>query len=202
MEREQYRPRVSSVVRSVFHPAVSLMAPCLTCCLSRRAYQQQVAIFTSAISISLCSHQPGNFVFPCLQWREGPSRGYDYHDRQVARERNEFPAAKRGRREGSPAYPSYREVSPAPGPMFPTAPRDRYESRVTTQKCLWPCLLKVLVFNLVTSESFVVLTAYPPPGVARGQGMAGRGYGRMVSNKSHAATRNNMQSCFVTKMQI
>ncbi|KAA6419283.1 MAG: hypothetical protein FRX49_10807, partial [Trebouxia sp. A1-2] len=82
------------------------------------------------------------------RWREGPSRGYDYHDRQVARERNEFPAAKRGRREGSPAYPSYREVSPAPGPMFPTAPRDRYET-------------------------------YPPPGVARGRGMGGRGYGRM-----------------------
>jgi len=76
-------------------------------------------------------------------------RAYDYHDRQVARERSEYPAAKRGRREGSPAYPSYREVSPAPGPMFPTAPRDRYESRVTSQKHLWPCLLKVLVFNLV-----------------------------------------------------
>jgi len=152
MEREQYRPRVSSVceisLSSGSQPAGS-KAPCHLCSTSRRTYQQQVASPNNAILIPLCSRQPGNFAFSCLQWREGPSRGYDYHDRQVARERSEYPAAKRGRREGSPAYPSYREVSPAPGPMFPTAPRDRYESRVTSQKHLWPCLLKVLVFNLV-----------------------------------------------------
>ena len=64
----------------------------------------------------------------CLQWeREALPRGFNYHDRQAARERNDFPAAKRGRRETSPGYPSYRDTGSNLGPAFPAGPRDRFE---------------------------------------------------------------------------
>lgn len=125
MDREQHRHRVKQLPDQAFDRY-------FTC--KQRAWRGLEAVTDTRMpaashhrpAVLLYTKQSAYVAFVCLQWRE-PPRGYDYHDRQVARERAEFPAAKRGRREGSPAYSSYRDVSPAPGPMFPAAPRDRYE---------------------------------------------------------------------------
>lgn len=81
---------------------------------------------TACFQQGMVEHHMQNTIY--LQWeREGIPRGFNYHDRQAARERSDFPVAKRGRRETSPGYPSYRDASSSMGPAFPTGPRERFE---------------------------------------------------------------------------